>query len=122
MDNLQPKHYRALCVLASGGTIQDAAKASGVSIPSIKKWKSHANFKTALRDCTVKVFDTTIAKLVLESEMAVRTLIDIIQDSDVTAKTKVAAITLLLNIASKSREFALETRLEKLEEYLEDSN
>ena len=119
MDNLQPRHYRALTILATGGTIENAAKACGVSIPSIKKWKTHPNFKNALRECTVKVFETTIAKLVLEADESIQKLTEIIRDDDVSAKVKVSAISLLLNIASKSREFALTERIEKLEKLLE---
>ena len=121
MENLEPKHYRALCVLATGGTIENAAKACGVSVPSIKKWKAHPNFKNALRDCTVKVFETTISKLVLEADESIQKLTEIIRNDDTNDKTKVAAISLLLNTASKSREFALAERLEKLEKFLDDS-
>ena len=119
MDNLQPKHYRALAILATGGTIENAAKACGVSVPSIKKWKSHPNFKNALRDCTVKVFETKIAKLVLEADESIQKLTEIIRSDDTNDKTKVCAISLLLNVASKSREFALTERIEKVEKLLE---
>lgn len=114
--------YRALAVLASGGTVAEAANESGSSVSSINKWKNRADFKTLLNESGSKVFDAAITRLTLHSTYAVNELCDIVYNPDVPIRTKLQAITTVLSFASNAKTSVLEARLQKLEDIIHGTN
>ncbi len=122
MDELNISQYRALCGLASGMTISEAAQIAGVSASSIDKWKRQPEFQKQLRESINRVFEASQARLVLGAQEAVDELRQIINDSDVSAKTRLSAINILLTQASKCRDFLLEQRLERIESLIENES
>lgn len=122
LDELSPKQYRALVTLAAGGSNQEAATIAGVSVRSIETWKKKPNFQQQLREATSKVFDQAIAELVLGAQDAAKQLRAIIVDEEISERTRLSAIAILLSNAAKARDWSIEERLERVELVLDGNS
>lgn len=116
MDELSIKQYRALCCLLAGGTQEEAAREAGCSVSSIEKWRKKPDFARLLRQSIAKVYDATLAEIVLGSMSAAKALRQIIDDDETPSRVKISAIATLLSHAEKAKQFAIEERLERLED------
>ncbi len=110
------KQYRALAVLASGGTNEQAALEAGCSISSVEKWKRQPNFAKALNESIVQVYNASLARLSLISMRSVIDLEKNIVDPDTTTRNRIAAIALVLGSLDKGKQMLLEERLQELYE------
>jgi hypothetical protein len=98
--NLSPKQYRALSALMSSPNLSSAATASGVSRSSIVRWlNSDSLFSAEYRKLRRQSFSQTTALLTSVSGLAVKCLVDIIQDPASPVTGKVNASLGLLRMA-----------------------
>lgn len=68
-----------------------------------------------MKDAACKIYECAIAELATGASKAVRELLRMVDDKNVPDRTKIQAITLLLNHLKETREWQLEKRLEALE-------
>lgn len=119
MSEFSAKQQVALCQLAAGATNSEAARAAGVSLSCVEKWKARPDFQKNLKDAVSQVFDSAIAELVAGSRDAAKELKRIIGDPDVSDRVKVSAIQTLFSTAEKCKQWQLEARLERVEALLD---
>lgn len=122
MDELSIKQYRALCCLLAGGTQEEAAREAGCSVSSIEKWRKKPDFARLLKQSIAKVYDATLAEIVLGSMSAAKALRQIIDDDETPSRVKISAIATLLGHAEKAKQSALEERLERIEGLLDGTD
>lgn len=113
---------KALCLLAAGYSKRDVAKQTGISESCLQKWSKQPAFRQKLREAVAASYDAAIAELCSGSREAAQELKRIINDSDVPARTKINAISVLLSNAEKAKTSLLEDRLETLENMINSSN
>lgn len=116
MDELSVRQYRALCCLLAGGTQEEAAREADCSVSSIEKWKKKPGFSKLLKESIAKVYDAALAELTLGAMSAAKALREIIDDAETPSRVKISAIATLLSHAEKAKQFAIEERLERLED------
>lgn len=122
MEALTPIQNQALCLLAAGYTIDEVVAETGVGKRSLCRWKNEPKFKEKLQEAVTKTYDTAVAELVSGSREAARELKRIISDPDVSSKTKITAINVLLSNAARAKDTVLEQRIEKLEGVFDGSD
>ena len=117
-SQITPKQFRALAVLLTGGTNSEAGRAAGVSELTVFNWRRRPDFSKLLRQSIGHVFGASLARIALLAETAIDELEAILCDSECSAKTKIQAISLVLNFAAKAKELEIDARLSALEEAL----
>lgn len=118
METLTSIQNKALNLLAAGRTEKEVAAETGVGARTISRWKTNPHFKALLSQASAAMYDMAVAELVAGSQDAAKELKRIISDPDVSSKTKISAINVLLSNAARAKESILERRLERLEENL----
>ena len=117
-DFLDANQTKALCLMAAGYSRPEINKQTGISVSCLNKWVKQPLFKKRLRESVAASYDSAIAELCSGSRDAAKELKRIVNDPDVPARTKVNAISVLLNNAEKAKTSLLEDRLEALENTL----
>jgi len=109
------KQYKALCSLASGSSIKQAAYAAGVAEVTVRKWKSSPDFSRKLNESIIEVYDAGLAKLLLGVEGAIDELQSIIKNPETNDKVKVSAILGLLSLAASAKQRAIDKKITNIE-------
>lgn len=122
VDKLTPKQNRALTLLAAGWTEDAIVAETGIGKRTIGTWKTNPKFKEKLEDAIALTYDSGIAELVAGSQVAARELKKIISDPDIPSKNKISAINVLFTHGARAKDSALERRLERLEESLDETD
>lgn len=121
-DDLSLRQYRALTVLVARGDLEAAATEAGVSVRCVKGWKTQPNFRKKLQEAVVKVFEASLAELTLGASDAAKELIRIIRDPECGDRIKVTAISTLFSTAALAKQLIIDSRIEAIEELLEDGH
>ena len=116
--DLSLNQYRAICILVSGGSIEEAAKVAECSIANVKKWKAQPEFKRAMKESILKVHEASLSELVLGASRAAKELNAIIANPEGSDRVKVTAISTLFSNTNVVRQLILDERLTALEEAL----
>lgn len=111
-------HYKALTLLLSGYTTNETAERTGVDKQTIIRWKRREDFQEMMSIAAARVFESAIAELVSTSRDAALELKRIVLSPSTPIKTKLQAISILLDNASRSKTWAMEKRLERVENML----
>lgn len=119
-SSLSPEQYRAICLLATGENEKTTANLTGVTVAKLRKWKTHPDFKKLIRLAVIEVFNCSLTKLVFASTTAVDELYNIMTNEALPARTRLDAIKVLLEYSAKTRDFAVEERLEQIERKFDD--
>ena len=119
-EELAINQQRALVVLASGGSCEAAAKEAGVSLQTLSAWQRREDFQRLLKASVSKVYNAALAQVTLIACKSVKELEEIIDDPEVPARVKISAIALVLSTAKDANQGALEDRLKKIEELLDE--
>jgi transposase-like protein len=118
-QKLTQKQEKAICALLMERTIQDAAKRVGVTDGTLRRWMTDENFKADYARARADVTGQAIARVQSASTKAVDTLLEIMEDREKPASTRVTAAKCLLEMAIKATELEnIEARLTALEDQI----
>ncbi|MFC3347765.1 hypothetical protein ACFOOM_10060 [Streptomyces echinoruber] len=111
-----PKQARpaAIIALARGATSEEAARESGVSGRTIRRWMEDPDFQIEVRDTRTEILSSAVGQLAAGAAEAVTTLREALRDAD--GRNRVQAARTLLDACLSLREsLDLEQRLAALE-------
>jgi hypothetical protein len=112
--NLTPKQERAILAILSEPNREAAARASGVSLTTLNRWKRQPAFQEALRTARAELVEETLGLLQLAASGAVGALAKNLKCG--RPSTEVAAALGILDRLVRSTElFNFAARLEELE-------
>jgi hypothetical protein len=115
--SLSGKQFSAVLVLARGGSLNEAAIASNVSVKTISRWQDIVEFQAEidkLRNC---VYDQAIAKLTDSAVGAIATLEEISKDYEAPAGARVSAARGILDLVMRDRSNDLNQALNLVRRY-----
>lgn len=77
--------------LTSGMSVEDAGQAVGISHATAFRWAKDPEVKTLVKEWRSEVTDGLVRKLVRHGNVAIDTVVDIMQDAQVSAQTRLTA-------------------------------
>jgi DNA-binding MurR/RpiR family transcriptional regulator len=118
-ENLTPKQEAALVALLANGTVEQAYTAAGVSKATMWRFLQLPEFQARYKTARRELVDGAVALLQRGATQAARVLVEIAEDKQAPASSRVMAAKAILDQANASieREDLLE-RIERLEELL----
>lgn len=121
VHDLSPKQISAVEALAAGQSHRQAAKTAGVSSRQLTRWKDQEEFKAAITQAKRDVYAAAIARIVDAMASATKTLVDICEDRNAAAQSRVSASRAIVEAALKAYgQEELTIRVEAMEELLKD--
>jgi hypothetical protein len=112
----------AIAALLTQRNIDEAAKAVGISAPTLIAWMKVPEFDQAYREARRDAFRQSVARLQQASGAAVTTLLKIMVDGSAPAATKLRAADIVLSHTSRAIEIEdVEARVAALERAAEIS-
>lgn len=116
LKELSSAQRKAIPHLLANRTVEDAAKAAGVSERTMHRWLADATFAAALMAAEGDLIDFATRRLVRLSDKAIATLEAVLDDDQVSANTKIRAALGILGTLTELRTLRnLEVRLMALE-------
>jgi len=110
------KKEAAIAALLSHRTLEEAARAVGVSPNTLLRWQQDLEFDTAFRKARRAAFGQTTARLQQGSSAAATILMKLMLDANTPASTRVRAAEIIVNHAAKAIEIEdIEARVAALE-------
>jgi hypothetical protein len=116
--SLTDRQEKAIVALLNQPTITAAATQIGVGERTIHTWLSDPMFMAAYRQARRQVVSQALARLQHASSAAVTTLLELAEDEDVHASSRVAAAKAILDLALRAAEVDIEERIASLEDTL----
>lgn len=119
---LSPRKQKGINAILCSPTISEAAKASGVSERTMRRWLADPTFRYALNESQGETVRNTSRLLMASEIQAVKTLNGLLEEpSQPGANVKLHTAIAILDQSSRRYESAsLEERLEKLEKAIRD--
>lgn len=122
-ENLTPKQRKAITALVAGRNFDEAAKAGGVSVRTLHRWRATPEFAAELRAADSEQLLTVARVLNGASQDAVTVLLSVMNDKDAKPDLRLrAAGEILKHRASFFELTTLEARLTDLEGRLKELN
>jgi transposase-like protein len=116
------KKEQAVAALLSQRSIEEAARATGVSERTLRRWLQIPEFRDFYRQARGETVTQAAARLQLGSGAAATTLLKVMLDPNVPASSKVRAAQCVLELGLKGLELEdLEIRIARLEASERDS-
>jgi transposase-like protein len=110
------KKEAAIAALLSHRTLEEAARAVGVSPNTLLRWQQDPEFDAAFRKARRAAFGQTTARLQQGSSAAATILMKLMLDANTPASTRVRAAEIIVNHAAKAIEIEdIEVRVAALE-------
>jgi hypothetical protein len=110
------KKEAAIAALLTQRNLDEAAKAVGISVPTLISWMKVPEFDKAYREARRDAFRQSVSRLQQASGAAVTTLIKIMVDSTAPASTRLRAADIVLSHTSKAVEIeGIDARVGELE-------
>lgn len=120
-EKLGRKMEEAIAALLSQRSIEDAARAIGVSPKTLLRWLKQPEFDAAYRQARRDAFAQATARLQQASGTAVSVLVKIMIDGSSPASSRVRAADCILGHAAKAIELEdIEARVAELERSVEE--
>lgn len=114
--NLRPDQFRAVAVLVATGDTSLAANAGGVSMRTLRRWLSTAEFMEELARAETDCIRSASRRLAGLVEKALSELETVLDDQGATHNPRIRAASVILDTTLRWRErLDLEERLSKLE-------
>jgi hypothetical protein len=107
------KQRRAIAALLTARTVQDAARQTGISDRTLRRWMDDLAFREAYSAISRQRLDETVARLRAVATEAVETLRAALQDEHTAYRIRAAVA--LLDVAVKVEADELRQRIEVLE-------
>jgi hypothetical protein len=109
-----PNRPAAIVALARGATSEQAARDSGVSGRTVRRWMEDPDFQLEVRDTRTEMLSAAVGRLSASAAEAIETLREALADDD--GRTRVQAARVLLDACLSLREsLDLEQRIAALE-------
>jgi len=106
----------AIAALIGHRTLEEAAKAAGISVATLKRWMKLAEFKAAYQQARKEVVNQANARIQQSAAAAAAVLSKLMADSTTPASVRTRAAVCILERANRSVEMEdLEVRLQRLE-------
>jgi hypothetical protein len=110
------KQEEAIAALLTHRSLEDAARAVGISTKTLLRWLKEPGFDAEYRKARRAAFSQSVARLQQASGAAVSTLLKIMVDSNAPASTRVRAADSVLDHSAKAIELEdIEVRVAELE-------
>lgn len=110
------KKDAAVAALLIHRTIDEAARAAGISTNTLLRWQRLPQFQASYRKARRDAYSQSVARLQQASSAAVSTLLKVMVDSATPASSKVRAADCVLDHCAKSIELEdIEVRVSELE-------
>jgi transposase-like protein len=110
------KKEQAIAALLSHRSVEEAARAVGISANTLLRWTKEPEFAAAYGEARLTVFSQSIGRLQVASGAAATTVLKIMLDPNVPAGTRLRAAEVVLEQAAKAGEMEdIEDRVAKLE-------
>lgn len=114
---LTPNQSKAIAALLSEPSVCDAAKVAKVSTVTLFRWLKDDTFNTAYMEARRQATMQAIAQIQQNSSKAVKTLCDVMEDTNAPTSSRVTAAKAVLELSIKSVEVEdLAQRLAQLED------
>jgi len=122
-QKLTRKKERAIAGLLTCGTIAAAAEFAHISEATLGRWLARDDFQASFREAKKRLFDEALTNLQLAADVAINTLVSILQNEEKPAGARVTAARVVLDTAIKTIQIEeIEQRLMKLERLLSERN
>ena len=116
------KKEQAIAALLFYRTVEEAARAVGISANTLLRWMKEPEFDAAYREARRTAFSQSIARLQDALGAAVTTVLKLMVDSNVSAGTRLRAAEIVLAQTAKAIEIEdIEARVAELERATEAS-
>jgi transposase-like protein len=110
------KMEQAIAALLSHRNIDEAAREVGVSVNTLSRWMKQPEFEAALREARRRVSERAIGRLQDAADVAAKTVLKLMLDSNVPPATRLRAAEVVLNRTVDAGETeGIDDRLAKLE-------
>lgn len=117
------KMEAAVAALLTQRNVEEAARAVGVSVPTLMRWQKLPEFQAAYREARRAAYSQAVAKLQQGSTAAATTLLKVMLDQSTPASVRIRAAECIMNHSSKAIEIEdVEARVAELERTAEASN
>ena len=121
-EKISRNQEKAIAALISYPSIPAAAESIGINEVTLWRWLKVPKFKSAYRKACHQVVSQAIARLQANLSKAIDTLLDVAEDEEAPASSRVAAARAILDQSLRAVELGeLETRIEQLEIRAEQS-
>jgi len=122
VSDLKPNEQKALNALLTSTSVEEAAKKCGLSVATLKRYKSSEPFATVYRQQRRLVFEGVLAGVQQLGTEAISALKDALQDGDVNTRLRAASRTLeyLLKFTEEERKLLEQEEILRRIEALEN--
>ena len=111
------KMEAAVAALLTQRNVEEAARAVGVSVPTLMRWQKLPEFQAAYREARRAAYSQAVAKLQQGATAAATTLLKVMLDQSTPASVRVRAAECIMNHSSKAIEIEdVEARVTELEQ------
>jgi hypothetical protein len=111
------KMEQAITALLSRRSVEEAARATGISVNTLQRWRKQPEFEATLREARHMAFSQAIGRLQDAAGAAAATVLKIMVDSSTPTGTRLRAAWVVLDQAAKAGETeAIEARLAKVKQ------
>jgi hypothetical protein len=119
LGELSLKQELALRAVISQPTLRDAARAAGVSAPTLWRYMQDEAFSRRLKVARREVVDHAFRRLQGAADDAVTALHDLVRREDTPARARIAAARSILEFSFRAAEYeSLRARIDELEEFI----
>lgn len=121
VKTLSGKQRKAIAALVSGMTQQQAAEAAGVHETTLSRWMQEPEFRAALDTAGERIVDAAGRQLLAFVELAIKVIVDVMNDQDESGATRVRAALAILDKAAEFRALGqLTERIEWIEKSIQE--
>lgn len=115
-EKLERKREQAISALLTEPTVGEAAEVVGIGSRTLHRWMQEPDFRASYMAARREIVGHTTAALQHASGTAVRTLLEVMEDEDAPASSRVTAARAVLELAYRGIELEdLSARLDHLE-------
>lgn len=119
-EKLSRKQEEAIICLLSSPTLEEAAKAAGITYVTLWRWMQLPEFKEKYRVARNDAVNQAVARLSKICSEAVEVLRDVMNDPKISASSRVTAARTVLEMAVKGLELEdITSRIEALEKTMD---
>jgi hypothetical protein len=118
-EKINRKKEQAISALLSQPTLKAAAEVAGIGEKTLWRWLQNEDFQDAFMEVRRQLVQQVLSNIQRSMSKAVNTLLEVMDDPDSPASSKVQAARSIIDVGLKGLELEdFELRLARLEEHL----
>ena len=118
-EKINRKKEQAISALLSQPTLKAAAEVAGIGEKTLWRWLQNEDFQDAFMEVRRQLVQQVISNIQRSMSKAVNTLLEVMDDPDSPASSKVQAARSIIDVGLKGLELEdFELRLSRLEDHL----